>query len=77
MALVVPNSQSALGLSPTGDPVKVSVEWQRAFMSWVGAIPVSGTVSAFAGATVPNGWVHDTTVGLPALPAGYMWIKKL
>jgi len=36
----------------------------------------SGSVTMFAGAKAPAGWTLLTTVGLPALPAGFIWIQK-
>ena len=36
----------------------------------------SGSVTMFAGVAAPVGWTLLTTLGLPALPAGFIWIQK-
>jgi hypothetical protein len=36
----------------------------------------SGSVTMFAGMIAPVGWTLLTTIGLPALPTGFIWIQK-
>jgi len=54
----------------------ITPPWQRALAQLFAAIPLSGMLVAYVGATAPVGWTQDVTVGLPVLPAGMIWIRK-
>ncbi len=68
----IPNANMPL----VGEAQHISMPWQRAFAQLFAAANIAGMVQIYVGATAPTGWTEDTTVGLPALPVGMIWIRK-
>lgn len=58
------------------DTLIITPPWQRALAQLFAAANIAGMVQVYVGATAPEGWTEDTTVGLPALPVGMIWIRK-
>jgi hypothetical protein len=76
----MPNTNAAIaaGELPNGEPASFTVTpaWMLAFIALFSYTNVVGTVTMYAGTTAPNGWTKITTVGLPSIPAGFIWIQK-
>lgn len=77
----VPNNMSPLsnGRTRAGEFVDslIAQVWFR-FLNELNKSAVQvGGLTPYVGATAPEGWVIDGTVGLPALPTGYIWIRKI
>jgi hypothetical protein len=54
----------------------ITSAWQRALALLFSNSVQEGMLVVWVGASPPKGWVQDSTVGLPALPGGMMWIRK-
>ncbi len=68
----IPNANMPL----VGDEKHITMPWQRALAQLFAAANIAGMVQVYAGVAAPVGWTEDTTVGLPALPVGIIWIRK-
>jgi len=81
---VIPNANAPLAVAHgavENKPVRldctISVTWQRAFASLFANAIQPGMLVVFVGTAAPLGWVQDATVGLPALPGGMIWVRKI
>jgi len=69
----IPNSNAPLAQPETG---LITQSWQRQFALLFAAANISGMMQIYVGTDAPQGWTEDTTVGLPVLPVGMIWIRK-
>lgn len=77
---IMPNSNSPLGQGTGKDAlisVNITAPWLRAFASLFASAILPDMLVVYVGTVAPTGWVHDVTAGLPSLPAGMIWIKRV
>lgn len=77
---IMPNSNSPLGQGIGKDAhisVNITAPWLRAFASLFASAILPNMLVIYVGASAPEGWVEDVTAGLPSLPSGMIWIKRV